>query len=138
MIPISTEEGYDLERWLGQERYRRLGLHEVVGWRKPLPRAPLWLLIIANSRRNVFQAAVERYDALGLMRGDEAVSRAQLALLDLVDQAALDPELGAYIEGLVRLGGGRAVFSLIDARCRMDVDLIKRAHAERNVYRTPA
>ncbi len=139
--PISRDAAYELERWLGLERFRRMGLHgEVLGWREPLYEAPSWLLLLERQRKEVFQVAVERYTQRErpLMAASTAVTRAQLAVLDLVDKAHESDAFAGYIEGLLRLIGGRALFPLIDERCRLDADLILRAERGKNDWRPPA
>ena len=138
--PITRDEAYELERWLGMERFRRLQCHgEVVGWREPLWDAPTWLVMLERHRKEIFRAAVERLsETHRLMAASTAVTRSQIALLDLVDRAHESAPLASYIEGLLRLSGGAAVFSLIDERCRLDADLILRAEKERSNWRPPA
>ncbi len=134
MVLISVEHAYELERWLGPALYQRLRENALPG-----VRVPTWVLLLEVARKDVFREAVECLaERFKLMRAETAVTRAQFAVLDLVAEAIDNPGTGAYIEGLIRLGGGRAVFSLIDEPCRLSHDLIKRAHDGRHREFSPA
>lgn len=135
-VPITNSCAFELERWLGRPRFQRLGLlTQVYAWRPPSYEAPEWLLMLGTHRAELLRAAVERLcasTAVDAPVASEAVTRAQRATLELVDQADEDPDLAACVEGVLRLQGGGALFHLIKYACRRPT-----TQADRQAYRHP-